>query len=393
MKTYNVLWIEDEPDKQEAFIDEAQLDGITLHQFDTSIEGMDHLEYNLDFYDSIILDAKGYEESKHEAPNMSGLLSSIKKINSLDSSIPYFIYSGYLDEDGNKSVRDLLSKEEIYTKGKDNKVLIARIKGEADKRPDTKLKHEFSSVFNALDSFPIEDSKTVLEIIKAIKNGGQQLSDNLYFTPLRMILESMFRKANALGLLHDACISGSGNKVNLTESSLFLSGMDTKHSKVKCAKTHFPKLVSNAVKNILYITGAASHTSEVDITENIDVQDYRAYVSTPYLLYHVLFMLADVIIWFDKYSKENNDVALNKSYWEDIEFYVDGSSRRKYKWEYGMVTKIADNGWGTITLNNSECNYVSVYKDAVSQLQLVEGEKVRVIFDIKNPQSKAIEKL
>ncbi|MFW6210723.1 MAG: hypothetical protein ACOC4H_01240, partial [bacterium] len=119
-----------------------------------------------------------------------------------------------------------------------------------------------------------------------------------------------------IGLLHDKCIPGGA--VNLTDSSYFLAGQDTKHCKVSCSKTHFPKIIANAVKNILFITGGASHTTEADPNENINVQEYREIIQTPYLLFSLTFQLMDVLIWFNEYRKQNPDYRLNKNLWEDI---------------------------------------------------------------------------
>jgi hypothetical protein len=171
--------------------------------------------------------------------------------------------------------------------------------------------------------------------------------DQLFFTQLRIILEHLFRKANAVGLLHDECVQKNGNQVNLTESSLFLSGKDTRHLNVTCSVAHFPKVIAENIKNIIHITGAASHTSQVDVTKNMDIQEYRMNIKTPYLLYSLAFQIMDTLIWFDGYSKINNDIEVNKSNWK---FIIPNAQTNPEDWISGEIIKI-ENGWITFQPN------------------------------------------
>jgi hypothetical protein len=321
MKRYQVLWIDDDAEKQDAFLDSAYLEGMNIKYFKTSKSGMEELSDNLSYYDAIILDARVFNESEDEAPSLLGLHNSIKKINNLSDrkKIPYFIFSGYIDKDENASAREMLADEKIFTKGKDNQRLFDAIKNEADKQIETQIKHENQALFDALAEYPDTARDTFISIFKGLKGLNNQFEDQLYFTQLRIILESFFRKANGIGLLHDKCVTVGASKVNLTDSSLFLSGQDTKYLKVTCSVTHFPKLISDSVRNIIFTTGAASHTTEVDVTQNIDIQTYRKDIRTPYLLYSLALQLMDVLIWFDGYRKTNSDVTYNKSLWQDLE--------------------------------------------------------------------------
>lgn len=103
----------------------------------------------------------------------------------------------------------------------------------------------------------------------------------------------MFRDANKRGLLHDKCIDEK-RKVNLTESSLFMAGKPTKYLDVYCDIPHFPPIIAANVKSMLEITRGASHTTEPDEKELINLQAYWEQVNTPYLLYSLTFMLCDI---------------------------------------------------------------------------------------------------
>lgn len=386
MKKYNVLWIDDEPKKQDAFIDSAALDHIQLVNYEVNKDGIEELKKNPEKYDAIILDAKGYNKSKDEKTGLSGMQNSINAINSLSRKIPYFIFSGYLDKEEYGAARDLLDDEEIYIKGKQNEELLKRIKEEADKTLETQTKHDFAAVFKSLEFVNPSHSKTILELLMAARFGGGNLDDKLYFTQLRIILEDIFRKANSLGFLHDKCIVNS--KVNLSESSLFLSGQDTRHLNVRCTKTHFPKLISEGVKNLIFTTGAASHTTDINYEDNYNIQEYRDKINTPYLLFQLTFIIADTLIWFKKYAIENPNIEGNKAHWEEFE-----SVELNYNQEVeGELIKIAPNGWGTVELKDSiNFNSVSVYKDKVVEAELELGDKVTLTLD--SMKAKTIEKV
>lgn len=382
-KTYNILWIDDEHDDEslETFIIQAEESyGIILEGYSNFKEGFQVLEDNLSRFDGVLLDALFFEDETSQTPNPSGLGSAIKKINELipKKAFPYFILSGQTHfTDVANPILEAFQLRCYNKKNPDDvKELLQNIITEADKQIETQIKQENQLLFEILNDYPDQARDTFISIFKGLKGVNTRFDDQLYFTQLRIILETMFRKANAFGLLHDRCVQVGGSKVNLTESSLFLSGEDTNHLKVKCAVTHFPKVIANNVENIIYTTGAASHTTEVDITKNIDVQAYRKGINTPYLLYSLALQLMDVLIWFDRYSKANNDLATNKSHWQDIEFDANGN-----KYEIAEIVKIAKNGWGTVLINRGNKS-ISVYKGDITKLNLSVDDKIK--FTVKD---------
>lgn len=378
-KIYKILWIDDEHNDEALlpFIVQAEAQGILLEGYGSFKEGFYALEANINKYDVILLDALFFEDETSETPNPAGLGSAIQKINELRNrkSFPYFVLSGQTHfTDVTNPILEAF-KIRCYNKKNpdDVKELLVNIKTAADNQLVTQIKHENQALFNLLIEYPDEVRDTFITIFKNQKEGNIQFDDQLYFTQLRIILEHIFRKANSIGLLHDACVQQGNNQVNLTESSLFLAGFDTKHLNVCCTKTHFPKLISENVKNIIHTTGAASHTSNVDVTQNIDIQAYRSEITSPYLLYSLAFQLMDVLLWFDSYSKTNDNVAINRSLWKSF-------SRDQFgnKIELETITNIAGNGWGTVPINKGIKN-ISIHKDAVTQNNLAVGDQINFI--------------
>lgn len=378
-KIYKILWVDDEHDDEALlpFILQAEAQGIILEGYGSFKEGFYALESNINNYDVILLDALFFEDETSETPNPSGLGSAIQKINELRSrkTFPYFVLSGQTHfTDVTNPILEAFRIRCYNKKNPDDvKELLFNIKNESDNQVVTQIKHENQLLFNVLREYPDEARDTFITVFKNQKEGNNQFDDQLYFTQLRIILEHLFRKANSVGLLHDACVQQGNNQVNLTESSLFLSGFDTKHLNVNCTMTHFPKLIAENVKNIIHTTGAASHTSNVDVTQNIDIQAYRNEITSPYLLYSLAFQLMDVLIWFDSYSKTNSDIATNRSYWKNFNKDQYGN-----KIEVETIINIAGNGWGTVAINKGTKN-ISIHKDAITQNNLGIGDQIEFV--------------
>lgn len=381
-KTYNILWIDDEHNDEALlpFILQAEQQDIELEGYGSFKEGFNALEANINFYDVILLDALFFEDENSETPNPAGLGSAIQKINELRNkkAFPYFILSGQTHFTEVKNPILEAFKIRCYNKKNPEDVieLLQNIKAEADMQTDLQIKHENQTLFEVLKQYPNSARDTFISIFKGLKGFNNQFDDQLYFTQIRIILETLFRKANVCGLLHDKCVQVNSSQVNLTESYLFLSGLDTKHLKVTCSVTHFPKIIANNVKNIIHTTGAASHTSVVDITENIHIQAYRKDVKTPYLLYSLALQLMDVLIWFHTYVKSNNNIAINKSYWQDIEYDGNGN-----KFETAKIVKVAANGWASVFVNNGTKS-ISVFKGDVTGCNLKVGDWIK--FTVKD---------
>lgn len=391
-KTYNILWIDDEHDhpEMETFMIQAETLGIILYGFSNFKEGFANLNDNFNHYDAILLDALFLENENSETVNKKGLGASIAKIHELKSKkvFPFFVLSG--QPTFTEKENDILEANNLKCYNKKNpedvKELLYDIMAEAEMQIDLQIKHENQLLFEILQNYPDTARNTFISIFKGLKGLNNQFDDQLYFTQLRIVLETMFRMANACGFLHDKCVQVNGNQVNLTESYLFLSGLDTNHFKVNCSITHFPKLIANNVKNIIHTTGAASHTSVVDITENIHMQAYRKDINTSYLLYSLALQLMDTLIWFDKYSKANSDIAKNKSYWQDIDEDQYGN-----KFETNVITNIAGSGWGTVFINNGT-KKIGVHKDEITRLNLSVGDSIKFIIN-ESAQARNITKL
>jgi hypothetical protein len=338
-----VLLIDDQYDDEsiQDFILNAKLSGIEIVCEKLHKNGIDRLLNDLTFeFSAVILDATGYfkDEKENELSN-TGLKYSLKSISDLKNQrlIPWFVFTGApRNKQNNEFIEEIkIYQDEVkfgrtdkiyYTKTLDDNILIEDIITEIENIENKNIEYQYKNVFQICRklSFPDDELIHFVDIIKSLQFNNKEIQPSLYFTQLRKYVEYVFRDAARLGLLHSKCIDNKG-KVNLTESSLFLSGEKTKYLGVLSERAHFPKILSESIKNLIFISGAASHTADVNPEENMDYQNYRELINTPYLLYHLTFTVCDLIIWYETYSKTNSNIENNKSYWKEFESKIVGT--------------------------------------------------------------------
>lgn len=273
-------------------------------------------------WDAAILDVLNQNEYSCDFSN------AIQYINSEFHNKLWFVFSGQDKITNNDNDISRMLEGRAYARNYVTHNIYIKAEHERDLREDiitavTNIKRwiiesEYSKVLD-IASARLEGPdcrKNLLDILCAAAC-VEKINSHLYYNPIRVILEWMFRAARKAGLLHNKCFD-KNDHINLTDSSLFMSGLPAVHSGVYCEKSHFPFLVSKNVKFILEITGGASHTTEVDTKDNPNLVAYWNKIETPHLLFSIAFMLCDTLIWFDSYLEENGDVDINKSFWRDI---------------------------------------------------------------------------
>lgn len=310
MNRYQVLWIDDDAEKQDGFLESAYLNGLDINYYKTSKQGMEELVSKIEQYDAVILDAMVYNESEDEKAALTGLFNSIKKINSLSErkKIPYFIFSGYIDQDEHASAREMLAEENIFIKSKDNKALFLAIKEEADKQKDTQIRHKYQRVFDVCTEKYISENagKDLLSLLLNLDNFNTENQ----FNTLRKIVEDIFIACNKFQLLPNDFITPS---VAINETSKFLSGKNHKGEMFSekgyqhLEETHIPIQISSMLWNILSVTQDGSHRSKIDA--------HAKSLNTSYLFQSILYQLLDIIVWF-KIHVDGNPKTEN---WTKIE--------------------------------------------------------------------------
>lgn len=332
---YKILMIDDEFEKDsiQDFILNASISSVEIIPVKFHDDGIKILKEDKNFeFQAIILDATGFENEEDNELSNIGLKNSIEFLKEYRNTrlIPWFVYTG---ADRNKKVsefereikrfqKDLkFGRPELtyYIKTENDDELIEDIIEEIDKLKNTSIEYRYKKIFRIARELNISDEElSTLMMLFNFLDKAEDIKPGIYFTQIRKYVEYVFRALVKLNLLHYSCIDPSNSKINLSESSKLLAGLFSNHLKVQCTKAILPKILAENVKNLIFITGAASHTAEVDETKNMDYQTYYAQIQSPYLLYQLLFIVSDLFIWYDQYAKAFNDIEANKSLWEVI---------------------------------------------------------------------------
>lgn len=276
MKTYNVIWIDDECKEPwgEQFIVDAEQEGLYITEFKVRKEGMDIFLSDIDAWDAIILDAKCFDESIDETTELDGLYNAIDIIteNKKRKIIPWFVLSGQADLLDDKQFEKSLRGKKIYNKNlaKDKEKLFADIKREANENIETQIRHKYADIFATNANKPI-----ILKLLKAIRNDDNKNAALL--NDIRNILEDIL----------DECV----NRGFLLNDSI------NKRSKEFREKLIVPTHIKRNMYSVTDISQEGSHPSPV--------RDAVASGAAPYLIDSTVKELLNIILWWDGYKKAN----------------------------------------------------------------------------------------
>ena len=181
-KIYNILWIDDEWKKQDAFSDECRLQhNIHLEGYSTVKEGLIALEARLESWDGVLLDAEVCIEDEEQTPTVEGLSLCLTKLASLEhkKKLPHFVSSGKESVKNNELLKKMFGN--FYIKGDHDDILVRDMKREADVLWTTQLKHKYSDIF---EFCPMTDE--LIRICNVVENGETRNSS--IYNDIRKVL-------------------------------------------------------------------------------------------------------------------------------------------------------------------------------------------------------------
>lgn len=315
------MWVDEEPDTM-GFIEVGRRYDIDIHQFRSWDKAREVLERRYDRYAAVVLDGAGVVNAG-EAADADFLYQAVRELEAISAQhedmMPWYVLSRGTAEDFERTLQRVAKgkRSEMETewgrlyfrKGSDLESLLVTIKHAAAGRSDNKVRMLYRDVFKVIDSYFTPDTRqTMLDILGALHfpEQNRQFDPVLYYTQLRRILEHLFRAANRIGLLPDEVL-GEDDKVNLSNSSLYLSGREVYTGKrtfrvARNADVVFPPVIAQLVKSILVVANKNSHTVELDPQGRTRMQDYYATMQSNNLLFGYALHLCDVIVWFGRYA-------------------------------------------------------------------------------------------
>ena len=274
MKYYSVLWIDDECDKLNDFIVNAEQDGIYITSYKTAKDGLKALKENLDLWDGIILDGKFYSNSENEKADINALFSAKEELVRLQSKryIPWFVYTGQPDLLSDEMFNKWLNGRRYYAKAKadvegDEDQMFEDIKKEADKQIPTQVRHKYDNVFGII---PNSDN-LLLDILMGMEQNRTNVPE--YFNEIRKMIESIAIYLNIKGALPIPFESS-----NLSECSRYIGG-----------SSEFPVYIQRSFHSCVQVCNDGSHRSEID--KKVRNNEIR------YLLRSTIFELLNILEW------------------------------------------------------------------------------------------------
>ena len=329
---YRVLWVDEEADALN-FIEKGEHFDLDILQYRSWDKARIALDNRFDTFSAVVLDGKCIINAGEE-PNPDFLYQAVREMETIfaqhEESLPWYVLSSGTAEDFEKTLqrvgmgnRDAMEEEwgrMYYRKDSDLQDLCLSIRRAATKKKDNKVRRIYSEVFNTMDMyFPPDAKQTMLEILKALHfpEENRNFDPVLYYTQLRRILEHLFRAANRLGYLPDEVL-GERDKVNLSNSSLYLSGREVNigHSRPlrygRPGQFIFPPVIAQIVKSLLVVANKNSHTVELDNLGRTVIQDYYNTLHSNNLLFGYTLHLCDVIIWFGRFAQKRHPTPKQK---------------------------------------------------------------------------------
>lgn len=282
---YKIIWIDDEFEKQDAFLDLAFVENIDLVPFKTSKDGMNELNSHPLIYSGVILDAKVFDQSEDEVAETSGLMNSIFNLKEIHKYLPFCVFTGQGDLLGDDNFKKMLPGIRIYKKGIDNERMLKEIIAEADNLPETKIRKDNKNLFSIFaDDFLDKNVEAqVLELIK--KELPNSKSDmKAFLTNIRSIHESCFLKLEEIGVIPNSETSINNILRHLSGNKTKLSGY------LPTTKVYQNEAIENLNEWLYFTCGTYIH--------NLKDEKYKDYMISNYAVESLRNGLFEFLLWF-----------------------------------------------------------------------------------------------
>ncbi|GAA4281951.1 hypothetical protein [Gaetbulibacter aestuarii] len=262
-----VLWIDDEWEKQKAFIGEAEQFEIDVKPAGSHEEGMAILASKTSDFAAVILDAKVKLKSDSQVANLKGLRASRDRLIEINqmSYLPSFIFTGQPDYLDNDIFRE--SYGDFYVKGSDNRKLYQAIKDAASKSDEMKARSEFPEAFLCFDKGILgSDSKRLF--IEMANNMRSQDFRKKNINVQRDFLESIFHALNnPVPCIPEFCFpNGRPNQEWCTKFMEDRTVRDNRGNSDKLNKP-IPRDIKGAFRKLKESTNGYSHLSDEDLVK------------------------------------------------------------------------------------------------------------------------------
>ena len=297
-----VLWIDDNPDQFEEFLDDAFDAGLDIDVYKTVDSGLTALQDRNKIYEAIILDANcKISDENAEAPALVALSHAIVGIYAIGSTVPWFVYTGGGYE-GAEALEYIIPQKyrswderHWYDKPDDEDELFKAIISAVENSETHKLMLQFP------EAFEISKSQELLDLLKH-RDSYEFERDETVPNSLRCVADDVCHFLRDKGI-YPAEFTTS-NKIK--ECSMVIGEDHECHIA--------PRYIQNCFLFLSDYCNAASHQSEKreqSRTQNI-IRDHIRSGKAKYLNRSAVHSLMNIILWASNFPV--NDVEAMKPY-------------------------------------------------------------------------------
>ncbi len=321
----NVIWIDDKCKEQKGFASTfvsrcEKRHKIHIFPFELAVDGISHLEQNLEHIHAVILDAKGWHDKKNVAETTFGMHEAIKRIERLayKKYVPYYILTAQGDLVSDEEFAYSVGKDKVYYKYDVNDVekLLAQIEHDFQNNGRQQIRIFYHDALDILKSMNEKASEILLDILETIHypDENTKFKPVLYYNQLRQILEHIFTEANKYQIIPNECFRNG--KVNLDQCYRYLAGNDCEVCEVRfgnIGESVVTKHIAEMLSMILYLGNIKSHYTTLNEKESQKLDNYlRDDVGkSHYIIYVLTFQVCEILVWMNEYIKEHQDIKAN----------------------------------------------------------------------------------
>lgn len=378
---YNVIWIDDEWDTEgKAFIQLCKVKHqIHITPFKTREDGMALLLKDERPWDAVILDAKAYNKTENETPNLTGLYEAIKQIERLKmkKSIPYFVLTRQPDLLDNDTFRELIGDfykkgeaeiEEGIVKVKGQEQLIEDLKARVDGYSRYRVKELYKDTVDVLNQVNPKACEDILDIMEVMHfpAANPKFNYDESFNSLRKILESFYKKANEYQVIPDECVDLVEGNVNINQCVQYLSGRNADVVGIRYGSNN-DKIVPRHIKDLMFsVQSLTNYLSHEYVNNNVATKPKD-------ILFSLALQICEIILWLNNYIESHKNIDANRIMCKTI----------------GVVESIKDNPSICLIRSKRVGHETSICLSTIAK-GLV-GKKVVVIKETINTNSKTQE--
>lgn len=313
MKTYRVLWFEDDHNQLEIIKDGANANGILLHAVTNEEDGLRELEKGLHLYDAVVVDGKFYRkpDQSGDALDDNAWVSVARYFDRVadKKKMPWFILSGQTSiTKGKNQLVEIFMDSKVYDKNNDDDIqqLWGDIKTAVEDQYDTQLRHKYQNAFDVCTPAYLgaDTATSLLYLLKTIEGDKHDSDTQERINSLRKILEKLFFAFNRIGILPSEVLKEKGG---LNNSKNFLCG--TLKSSYKLRQEILPPAIKFLLNNLTLATQDGSH-SDGDLSVRAD--HFIRSQPTGYFFKSMVFQLLEILVWLKHYFDEHTDYQSNQ---------------------------------------------------------------------------------